>query len=140
MNIFGFISKIFQPAADLIDNLHTSEEEKLTIKAVLLELQGAIIGRVLDLEKSKLEAQSSIIIAEAKSDGWLTKSWRPITMLTLVATVVAYWMGWGGQDIPLEIVNRMFSLVQLGVGGYVGGRSVEKIVPIIMSALKSKEK
>ena len=39
MNVLGLVGQIFKPAMEMIDNVHTSEEEKLTKKAQLLELQ-----------------------------------------------------------------------------------------------------
>ena len=147
MSMLNFIGQIFEPAAKLIDELHTSGEEKLTLKAKLLEIQTGVITQSIELEKTAIEAKASIIITEAKSDSWLTKSWRPIVMLSLAASVLAYWFGLTPTDlstglstIPLEIVNRMFSLVQLGVGGYIASRGAEKIVPKIIGALKEKEK
>lgn len=146
MSILSFISKIFGPAAKLVDDLHTSGEEKLVLKAKLLEIQTGVLSEAMGLEKSLMESKTSIILAEAKSDGWLTRSWRPIVMLSLAGSALAYWFGLTPTDpstglsvIPLEIINRMFSLVQLGVGGYIAGRSAEKIVPSVIKALKSKE-
>ncbi len=140
MSVLNFISQIFEPAARLIDDLHTSGEEKLTLKAKLLEIQTGVITQSLELERASLEAKSSIIIAEAKSDSWLTRSWRPIVMLSLVASIIAYWFGIAGQDIPEAIIERMFSLVQIGVGGYIAARSGDKIIPKIVAAMKEKEK
>ena len=147
MSLLNFIGQIFEPAAKLVDDLHTSVEEKLVLKAKLLEIQAGVLTESLALEKTSLEARASIIITEAKSDSWLTKSWRPVVMLSLAASVLAYWFGLTPTDsstglstIPLEIVNRMFSLVQLGVGGYIASRGAEKIVPKIVGALKEKEK
>jgi len=147
MSILNLIGDLFAPAAKLVDDLHTSGEEKLTLKAKLLEIQAGVITQSLELEKTALEAKSSIIITEAKSDSWLTKSWRPIVMLSLAASVLAYWFGLTPTDpvtglslISEEIVNRMFSLVQIGIGGYIASRGAEKVVPKVVEALKEKEK
>ena len=93
MSMLNFIGQIFEPAAKLIDELHTSGEEKLTLKAKLLEIQTGVITQSIELEKTAIEAKASIIITEAKSDSWLTKSWRPLVMLSLAASVLAYWFG-----------------------------------------------
>ena len=147
MSILNFIGQIFEPAAQLIDDLHTSGEEKLVLKAKLLEIQAGILGQSLDLEKTAIEAKTAIIVQEAKSDSWLTKSWRPIVMLSLAGSVLAYWFGLTPKDlstglstIPIEIVNRMYSLVEIGVGGYIFSRGAEKIIPKVVGALKEKEK
>ena len=139
MSILNFIGDIFGPAAKLVDDLHTSGEEKIALKAKLLEIQTGVIIRSIELEKTALEAKTSIIVAEAKSGGWLTRSWRPMTMLALVASVLGYWFGLTPPGIPEAIVERMFSLVQLGVGGYIASRGAEKIVPKIVEVMKQKE-
>jgi len=137
MNIFKLISNIFKPAAELIDNLHTSEEEKLIQKAAMLETQAAVMAEALDYENTQLQIRQETINAEAKSEHWLTSTWRPITMLTFVASIVAYWFGI--VEVPQEAVDGMFTLVQIGVGGYTIGRSAEKVVPAITRALKARE-
>ena len=67
MNLFQLIGQIFKPAAELIDNLHTSEEEKLAQKAVLLELQSKFLVEALNYEQAQMEAKSRIIEAEVSS-------------------------------------------------------------------------
>ena len=95
-----FVVGIFKPAADLIDNVHTSEEEKLELRNALVKLQNEVttkqidlLSKQTDLEKQLLEAQSSIINAESKSDSWIARSWRPITMLTFLVIIVCHSLG-----------------------------------------------
>ena len=147
MSLLNLIGDLFAPAAKLVDDLHTSGEEKLVLKAKLLEIQAGVITESVELEKTAIEAKTAIIIQEAKSDSWLTKSWRPIVMLSLAGSVLAYWFGLTPTDestglstIPLEIVNRMYSLVQIGVGGYIASRGAEKVIPRVVAALKEKGK
>lgn len=139
MNVLGLIGKIFEPAAKLIDDMNTSEEEKLTQKAVLLELQTQFLVEGLQYEQEQLKAKAGIITAEAKSEHFITATWRPITMLSFVAAILAYWFGLTPDTIPDEAVEEMFLLVQIGLGGYVVGRSAEKIVPGLMTSMKKKE-
>ena len=56
MNFIDLIAGIFKPAAELIDNLHTSEEERLQQKARLLEIQAAAMDASLQYEKSLMES------------------------------------------------------------------------------------
>jgi uncharacterized membrane protein len=140
INLLSFIGEIFGPAADLVDNLHTSKEEKLILKQSMLGIQVGFLEKAVDMEMATLKAKSEIITAEAKSEHWVTATWRPITMLAFVASVMAYWFGLTPDDLPQESVDSMFTLVQLGLGGYVVGRSAEKIVPGIMDSFRKKEK
>lgn len=139
MNVLNLIGQIFKPATELIDNLHTSEEEKLQQKAILLTLQTDFLVQALEYEQEQLKTKAEIIKAEATSQSWITRSWRPITMLAFVTAVLAYWFGLTPETLPPEAVDNMFTLVQIGVGGYVFGRSVEKVVPSAVSAFKKRE-
>jgi len=81
-------------------------------------------------------AQAQIVQAEAASSNWLASSWRPITMLTFVALIVARWFGWAAPNLAEAEYLKLWDIVQLGLGGYVIGRSVEKVVPSIADAIK----
>lgn len=139
MNVLSLIGQIFKPAMDMIDNVHTSTEEKLQQKAQLLQLQSDFLIQGLNYEQEQLKAKAEIITAEAKSEHWITATWRPITMLAFVAAILAYWFGLTPDTIPPDAIDEMFLLVQIGLGGYVVGRSAEKIVPGMVDAFKKKE-
>ena len=124
MNILSFIGEIFKPAAKLIDDLHTSDEEKLTMKNKLTVIQNEMHSKVIDYETKLLASQSSIIIAEASGQSWMQRSWRPITMLTFLGLVVCDSFGWLASPLAAEA----WTLLQIGLGGYVVGRSGEKII------------
>jgi len=129
----GFISKVIEPIAGLVDKLHTSDDERLEAKAVLLQLQTSLMSQTLDYEKQIAASQRDIIVAETQANSWLTRSWRPITMLTLVAIVVV------SQFTAMEVPPDLWFVIKLGLGGYVGGRSVEKSVASVVKVMKAKE-
>lgn len=135
MNLLGIIRDIFKPAVELIDELHTSEEEKLTVKAQTLETYVNAVEIGLNYEQENLKQRARIIEAEAKSEHWLTATWRPITMLTFLGLVVCDQFGL----LTFRLAEEAWTLLQLGIGGYVIGRSAEKVGPGIIKALKSKE-
>ena len=81
-------------------------------------------------------AQAQIVQAEAQSQNWLASSWRPITMLTFVVLIVARWFGWAAPNLSEAEYIKLWDIVQLGLGGYVIGRSVEKIIPSVAGAMK----
>jgi hypothetical protein len=129
MQLLNLIQSIFKPAVELIDNVHTSQEEKLQHKERLLVTQAAVIDQVLQYEKDSFESRTKIIEAEAKSEHWLTAIWRPVTMLTFLALCVGDSLGL--LSSPLR--DEAWSLLQLGLGGYVVGRSAEKITKSVLS-------
>ena len=89
------------------------------------ELNNALLVNAAKIE----EAAASIIGDEAKSEHWLASSWRPLVMLTFTALIVARWLGYSAPGISEAEVLKLWDIVQLGLGGYVIGRSAEKIVP-----------
>ena len=135
MNVLSLIGQIFKPAMDMIDNVHTSTEEKLIQKAALLDLQTTFLTEALEYETEQLKSKTAIIMAEANSQSWLARSWRPITMLTFLGLVCADSFGW----LPNPLASQAWTLLQIGLGGYVVGRSAEKVTGGITKALKAKE-
>ncbi|MCK5018668.1 MAG: hypothetical protein KAS32_16525 [Candidatus Peribacteraceae bacterium] len=85
-----------------------------------------------DLEARTIEAQSSIVVAEAKGH-WLQRNWRPMLMCLFGIIIANNYIIhpyvnaiWPDTSVMLTIPPDMWSLLKLGVGGYIVGRSVEK--------------
>lgn len=135
MNVLSLIGQIFKPAMEMIDAVHTSTEEKLIQKAQLLELQTTFLTQALEYEQEQLKSKTAIIMAEANSASWLARNWRPITMLTFLGLVCADSFGW----LAFRLADAAWTLLQIGLGGYVVGRSAEKITGGITKALKKKD-
>jgi hypothetical protein len=85
-----------------------------------------------------LKSATSIITAEAKGS-WLSSSWRPITMLVFLGMVVSWWFGYTPVNVTETLVLELFSLIKIGLGGYVVGRSVEKTAKTVVGYLKDKK-
>jgi len=103
-----------------LDNLFTSKEEKIKAENVIKQI---LIEKQLELQKM----QTEIIVTEAKGN-WLQRSWRPILMLAFgfIVIYVKFLAPLFDLKIP-ELENEFWNLLQLGIGGYVVGRSAEKI-------------
>jgi hypothetical protein len=97
----------------------------------------AEIAKQLLASSAELErAAGEIVLAEARSEHFLAACWRPILMLTFGALIVARWLGYSAPGISEAEVLKLWDIVQLGLGGYVIGRSAEKIAPQIVAAIK----
>lgn len=125
--ITDLIASVFKPAVELIDELHTSEEERLKARGHLLDVQASAMQRVFEYEATLLEGKAKIIHAEASSKHWLTANWRPITMLTFLVLAVGDSMGW----LATPLRDEAWNLLSIGLGGYIVGRSGEKIAQTI---------
>jgi|TARA_R100000951_G_C2626485_1_gene176170 hypothetical protein len=127
LGVTDLIAGIFKPAADLVDKLHTSDDERLKAKGHLLDVQAAAMQRVFDYESDMIKGQQAIVSAEAKSEHFLVAAWRPITMLTFLALAVGDSLGF----LATPLRDEAWALLQLGLGGYVVGRSGEKIAKVM---------
>ena len=78
-------------------------------------------------ELDELAQRTGVIKAEAQGDGWLQRSWRPIVMLVFTALIVARWLGWSAPDLSEAVELELFSIVQIGLGGYIASRGIEKV-------------
>tara|TARA_R100001460_G_scaffold62594_1_gene102772 strand:+ start:347 stop:754 length:408 start_codon:yes stop_codon:yes gene_type:complete len=135
MNLLKTIVDVIKPVGKIIDDVHTSEEEKAKLKNELFVLQAKLQVEVLEYEKTLLSKQAQIITAEAQGNSWLQRSWRPITMLTFLVLVCLDAFGW----LAFRLSDQAWVLLQIGLGGYVIGRSGEKIAKPVIAAMQKNE-
>ena len=115
-----FTGGLVKEIGNVIDKLFTSEEERLKAKNEIFKV---LQEQQLELQK----LQTEVILAEA-SGNWLQRSWRPILMLAFgfIVIYVKFIAPLFSLPIP-PLENEFWNLLQLGIGGYVVGRSAEKI-------------
>ena len=103
-----------------LDKLFTSKEEKIKAESIIKQI---LIEKQLELQ----QMQTDVIIAEAKGN-WLQRSWRPILMLSFgfIVIYVKFLAPVFDLTIP-ELEIEFWELLKIGIGGYVVGRSAEKI-------------
>ena len=124
------LAPVFSFGETLIDKLFPDKGEAERAKNKLREMQ-----QTGELETMKVGA--GIITAEAKSDSWLASNWRPLTMLVFVAIIAnnyllyPYLSLFWDEAPKLEVPPNMWDLLKLGLGGYVVGRSAEKVAKAI---------
>ena len=131
MGLLSFLGDIFKPATELIDELHTSDEEKFKLRNEFAKAQIEAQSQLLKYETRLVEAKSATIVAEAKSGHFITSAWRPITMLCFTGIVVARWFGLTSGSISPELELELFGIIKIGLGGYIVGRSGEKIASVL---------
>jgi hypothetical protein len=113
---------LIKDVGNVIDNLTTTEEERLAAKQKLQEL----------LEKADQDAQSQITERwrmDMQSDSFLSKNIRPLVLiyLTSVFTILAFTDGnVGGFQVAEEYIPIFQSLLITVYGAYFVGRTWEK--------------
>lgn len=117
--------------------------------SAVLEVGGKLIDKFWpdagEAERARLQqfltvfaAQADIVKTEAASQHWLAANWRPLLMLTFGALIVARWFGLAAPNLSEAEYLKLWDIVQFGLGGYVVGRSVEKVAPVIADAIKHR--
>jgi len=105
-------------------------------KAKADEAQQKFVLGIMEHANAIEEAAASIVKTEAASGHWLAANWRPITALVFVGLIVARWLGWTAPGMTEAEYLSVYDLLKICIGGYVVGRSAEKIVPMVATALK----
>lgn len=98
-----------------------------------------VIGDINASEDQRTAAVATIISSEASSGYWLSAVWRPLLMVIFAGFIVSFWFGYTPPNLTPETLDRIFDLLELGIGGYIGSRGVEKVVSSlgIASVLKT---
>ena len=119
----GGAADLVKNVGGVIDNLHTSNEEKLEAERKIKEI---IANYEVEMEKNITSRWE----ADLKSDSWLSKNVRPMTLIFLiVCTMLLIFIDAGALNF--EVKSSWVDLLQLVlitvIGAYFGGRSLEKV-------------
>ena len=119
----GGAAELVKGIGGVVDNLHTSEEEKLEANQKIKEL---VSNYEVEMEKTITERWK----VDMNSDSWLSKNIRPMVLIFLVvATVLMIFIDAG--VVQFEVKDTWVDLLQLVlitvIGAYFGGRSLEKV-------------
>jgi len=119
----GGAAELVKGVGGVIDNLHTSAEEKLEAERKIKEL---VANYQVEMEKNITSRWE----ADLKSDSWLSKNVRPMVLIFLiVCTMLLIFIDAGA--IKFDVKDSYIDLLQLVlitvIGAYFGGRSLEKV-------------
>ena len=119
----GGAAELVKGVGGVIDNLHTSKEEKLEAERKIKEI---IANYEVEMEKNITSRWE----ADLKSDSWLSKNVRPMVLIFLiVCTMLLIFIDAGALNF--EVKSTWVDLLQLVlitvIGAYFGGRSLEKV-------------
>lgn len=122
------IKGVLDGVSDLIKTFVKDPNQQTQAQLQLATLQSNAQIALVQADQTFAESEAKVLAAEAASPSWLTSSWRPILMLVFTA-IVAY------DYLVAPLLSRpilppppdLWELLKLGVGGYVMGRSLEKV-------------
>lgn len=134
------INTILSTAFKGFDKLFTSDEERLRATAELRKVEAEIEKSLNEHMTHVVNAQKDILSRELSGGSFLAKNWRPALMV-----IFSLIIGYNHLILPLihgmvvlfdinvwvpspEVIpDKVWTLLQIGVGGYIVGRSGEKI-------------
>jgi len=128
VNMIPMLSAI----APLAKILFSTIEKAVPDKDLQERLKAQLNEQLLKSSTEELKAAASIVEAEAKA-GWFTASWRPLLMYVLIFVLVFNYIFapiikmFTGSVIGFDLPGDVWTLLQIGLGGYVVGRSGESI-------------
>jgi Holin of 3TMs, for gene-transfer release len=111
------------------------------------QLEADLKARLTDHLAEAVALQQAVVLAEVKSEHWLTRSWRPLLMCLLMAFLVLTGLVLPlgdliiGHVIPFNphwqaVPPAFWEFLTIGMGGYIGGRSLEKIAGQVVGSKK----
>lgn len=118
-------ARIVSDTAQIITGTSSPNEALAALKAdpgAMLQYQ-----QQMNAHTAAMYAESAETVrTEMQGESWLQRNWRPVTMLTFLALIVAKWFGFSVEGITPEVELAVFDIIKIGLGGYVIGRSAEK--------------
>ena len=121
------VKGVVSAVGEVVDRLTLPGREKNQLETDLTRV-------LVEWEQRVMEARAAVLVEEARGS-WLQRSWRPLVMLTFAVIVLV------GTFVSLPILDdtsRFWDLLEIGLGGYVVGRSGEKMATAIFK-LKAKK-
>lgn len=128
MGITDFLKGLISPITELVG-------KAIPDKDLAANLSTQIQALLINADTSVVTQQAGVITAEAKGESWLQRNWRPMTMMVFVSIVannylIAPYIGLFAPSykLILDTPPDLWALIKIGLGGYVVGRSGEKMV------------
>jgi hypothetical protein len=135
---------IIQAVAPLAKILFNTVDKAVADKDLAAKLKADLQTQMLQSHTQELTAAAKIIEAEAKA-GWFASSWRPLLMYVLIFILIwNYVLGpvilfFFKASITITLPGDVWTLLQIGLGGYVVGRSAESVARTMANKPQSKE-
>jgi|TARA_Y100001951_G_scaffold101569_1_gene106680 hypothetical protein len=124
--LIGLISALAPIVGDIVKEAIPDPDKKA-------EAENKVRLALLENTKQIEASASQIILAEAKSESWIASSWRPILMFNITLIVSVNYLIFPlievatGSKLMIPLPDELWTLLTVGVGGYVVGRSGEKV-------------
>ena len=130
--------------APLLNTVFKTIEKSVPDKNLQEKLKADLNMQLLTSGTEELKASARIVEAEAKA-GWFASSWRPLLMYILIGILVLNYiispivLALFSKKIGIELPSDVWTCLNIGLGGYVVGRSGESIARTLASRPKAND-
>ena len=131
----NFFQGLVSPITGLISEAIVDKDKANELIFKVQELMDNAAKRADAYATELLKAKTSLILAEMHGT-FLQRSWRPLMMLWFAGLIGMWWFGVEPDNFTQADKDNLFDLLKLGIGGYVVGRSAEKVIPKAIEAFK----
>lgn len=120
--MLGFLGVILTTIGNVANGIFGFKKEQSEVIKTAI----AILGDVSKSDDARASAAAAIIVAESNSESWITRSWRPLTVLSLVVILFSFFLGYSPPNVTHAEIARIFDIVEASILGYGAVRSVDK--------------
>jgi len=135
--ILSALTPILSKVFDVVD-------KSIADKDLAAKLKAELNTQLIQQGTEELKASARIIEAESKA-GWFASSWRPLLMYVLIAILI-----WNYILSPIILLifhvnsqvilpTDVWTVLQIGLGGYVVGRSAEGVARTLANRPSNKD-
>lgn len=129
------VSGVLKLVRGIIGQFVEDPTKKAELSLQLVQAQADLEKALAVADQQVTDAKARVVIAETQSDSWIAKNWRPLTMLTFTFIVA-----WNFVAVPIfgatptPFPSELWSLLELGIGGYIAARTAEKVATTVKGA------
>jgi hypothetical protein len=137
--MWSLITKLL--AGPLIGKLASVFIEYQKRKGTEAEFRAEVEKAIMETFSDVSREQADVIKAEIEGENWLQRNWRPLTAISFAFVVFFYgilspilvgWFGFPPVRVGDDLLRWIMDAVVICLGGYIGGRSLEKIVKMVV--------
>ncbi len=124
----------------VVSILRSMEQREISRAQVRAEVRKAVLAALKDMENDLVAARRDVLLADLRGQSRLQRLWRPVVALTAfftywyVIAVIPHLVSWGWMTPPRfgeRGLENLFWLTTVCVGGYITGRTAEKIASLL---------
>ena len=133
--VSGGVDKVVDSVAGGLDNLFTSDDERLKAQNMLEQIRSQMKTTIIQALTANQKLKANVIIEEIRGESFIQRNWIPMTILLFAYIIANEYIIAPYVEVlfnvnlkPKALDPEMWALLKLGMGGYIGALGVKKVV------------